>query len=797
MQQGAGLPVVTLALAAGAMTAAVSAVPYGGLAALAGGALLVALIAPSRRGPAVLLAVALAGFGLGAARSRAVLYPTLPPHHVAHLELPVRATLVARVVVPPEHRRRQTILVVEAEQVAEGGMLRPAEGRIRLTVRRPGRRWRWGDRLRVTTTLRLPRNFENPGRFDYVGHLARRGVHVTAAAWDPATVHRLPSTRHGARLRIERWRARVGARIRARVPAPGGALLEALVLGDQGGIRDDLREAFMRAGVVHVLSVSGLHIALVAAGAFGLAHYLLGRSERVLLALPVRPVAATLALVPVALYTVLSGLGVPVLRAAAMVVAATAGQLSGRSIDPLRSLVVAALALMLVFPTAALDVGAQLSFVSVAALVWGTRRLGGHGRRGPRIRDAILASPCALAGTAPLTAFHFGQLSIVGLIANPVVVPIFGSAVVLLGLLGAVAEPLSPPLADVSFAIAGRILRVGVAVVAAFAAVPAASIAVPTPSLAQLVSLYGLLAGFLLRGRARGAIVALAIAGLLVDAADRATHAPSPRATRVTFLDVGQGDAALVELPGGRTLVVDAGGFPGSEFDTGEGIVSPFLLQRGILRPDALVMTHAHPDHSGGLASLLRHHPPQEFWWTGVPGDGRAWRRLERAIAASGAHVRVLSAGAPLPEFARGVVVLHPSDTHGLSLNDSSLTLRLEADGGSVLLTGDIEALAEARLLRRPERLESTILKVPHHGSRTSSAPAFVAAVRPEIAIMSVGADNRYGLPAPAVEARYRAAGSCVLRTDRCGAITVTLDGDAPRVHAERPGCACPASGTP
>ena len=793
MLQGAGLPVVTLALVAGAIAAAVSAVPCRGVAVLSVGALLVALVAPRRRLPALLLTAALAAFGLGAARSRAVLYAALPSQHVARLELPARTTLVARVVASPEHRRRQTILTVEAEQVAEGGVLRRAEGRLRLAIRRPGRRWRYADRLRVTTTLRLPRNFENPGRFDYVGHLTRRSVHVTASVWEASMVRRLPSTRRGARLRIERWRARVGALIRARVPAPSRALLEALVLGDQGRIGDEVREAFMRAGVVHVLSVSGLHVALVAAGAFGLAHRVLGRSERLLLALPVRPLAAVLALVPVALYTVLSGLGVPVLRAAAMVVAATAGQLSGRSIDPLRSLVVAALALTLAFPTAPLDVGAQLSFVSVAAIVWGASRLGRREGGTPSWRDATLASPCALVGTAPLTAFHFGQVSIVGVLANPVVVPIFGSAVVLLGLLGALVEPLSQPVAAASLAVAGRLLRVGIAVVAAFAAVPGASIAVPTPSLVQVVGLYGLLAGLLLRGAARRTIVALAISGLIVDVASRSIQALPPHAVRVTFLVVGQGDAAVVELPGGRTLVVDAGGFPGSDFDTGEGIVSPFLRQRGILHPDALVMTHAHPDHADGLASLLRHHRPREFWWTGVPGGGRSWRRLERAIAASGAYVRVLAADAPLPEFARGVAVLHPSDTRGLSLNDSSLTLRLDAGGGTALLTGDIEALAEARLLQSPERLASTLLKVPHHGSRTSSAAAFVAAVRPTVAVMSVGADNRYGLPAPAVEARYRTAGACVLRTDRCGAITVTLDGGTPRVRTERPGCACPA----
>ncbi len=791
MQRGAGLPVVTLALVAGQMTVAVWEPPYGGVGALALGALLVACRRSGWRPMALLLAAGLAAFALGAARSRVALYPSLPPDHVALLELPMQAMLVGRIVAPPEHRRRQTILVVEAEDISHGGLVRRTRGRVRLAIRRPGRRWRYGDRLRVATTLRLPRNFENPGRFDYVGHLARRGVHVTASVWEPTSVRRLPAPRHGWRLRIERWRARVAALIAARVPSPTGAVLQALVLGDQGGIRADLREAFMRAGVVHVLSVSGLHVALVAAGAFAIVHRLLGRSERLLLALPVGPLAAAIALGPVAVYGVLAGLGVPVLRAAVMVAAATAGQLLGRSVDPLRSLIVAALALALVFPTGALDVGAQLSFVSVAAICLGARRLAATERRATTWRDALVASPFALVGTAPLTAFHFGQVSLIGVAANPVVVPIFGSAVVLLGLCGAVLEPASTGLAAASFVLAGQFLRVGVAAVTAFAALPGASVDVRMPTPVELVLLYALLVGLLCRGIARRAVTALAIAGLLVDVAAWRAQALGPRSLRVTFLDVGQGDAAVVELPGGHALVVDAGGFPASEFDTGDAVVSPFLRQRGILRPDALAMTHAHPDHAGGLASLLRRHRPREFWWTGVPGSGRSWRRLECEIAASGARVRILSAGASLPDFARAVRVLHPDDTRGLSLNDSSLTLRLEADRAAALLTGDIEAAAEARLLRAPAPLASSILKVPHHGSRTSSGPAFVAAVRPDVAVMSVGADNRYGLPAAEIEARYRAAGACVLRTDRCGAITVTLDEGPPRVCTERPGCGC------
>src|SRR5207253_10035043 len=170
----------------------------------------------------------------------------------------------------------------------------------------------------------------------------------------------------------------------------------------------------------------------------------------------------------------------------------------------------------------------------------------------------------------------------------------------------------------------------------------------------------GVLAGLVLvRRRGGRLLVALALVGLVADGAWWLRERFGREALRVTFLDVGQGDAAVVELPDGRVIVVDAGGFPGGDFGTGAAVVGPFLWSRKILRVDALVMTHAHPDHSGGLPYLLDHHRPREFWWTGIPGEGVAWRRLEVAIAQSHTPVRVLADGAPLPTFAGPGAVLH------------------------------------------------------------------------------------------------------------------------------------------
>jgi competence protein ComEC len=473
----------------------------------------------SRRSVVGWTALALAGAALGAVRLQAVTRPALLAGHVARLDLPRRATLVGRVADPPMHRAGRTALVLDVEAV-DGAA---TSGRVRLAVRGDGP-WSLGDRLRVATTLRRPRNFANPGSFDLVGMLARQGIFVTASVWDPATMERQPAAARGVRARLERWRRRLARAIVRAVPSPEAGVLQALVVGEEGDISPSLRDAFSRAGVVHVLSVSGLHVALVAAAGLGALRWLLGRSERLLLRLDAERVAAVLSLVPVVLYTALAGLGVATLRSTFMVVASVLAGLLGRRADVLRTLALAALVLALVWPGAPLDVSFQLSFVSVLAIVLGTRALLGDRWRArrwaDRVRAALVVSACAFVGTAPLTAWHFHQVSPMGVIANPVIVPLFGTVVVGLGLAGAAVEPVAPWLAVWAFRGAGLALRPGIALVRAAAAPWWAAFDVPIPSLLELVLLYAAVgAACCLRWRAGRLALAAALAALAADAA--------------------------------------------------------------------------------------------------------------------------------------------------------------------------------------------------------------------------------------------------------------------------------------
>jgi competence protein ComEC len=742
----------------------------------------------------VWIALALASVVVGVARMQTVIAPEIAPDDVARLALPLRTTVEGSIVQLPTRDEDRTVVVVAVDHLGREASHRLASGRVRVGVRGDAAALRYGDRVRFDAILRRPRNFDNPGSFDFVAHLARRGIRVTAFVWDAGAIERLGGSSAGWRARLERWRGRVADAVAVAAPGREGAVLRALVVGDENGIDRALRDAFTRAGVVHVLSVSGLHIGLVAAAGFVVVRWLLARSEAVLLVADVERMAALASVVPVALYSALAGLEVATLRSALMVTAGVVATLIGRRADVLRTLALAALALAFVWPGAPLEISFQLSFASVLAIVLGVGRFAPPAPSGwrERLRAGLLVSPVALLGTAPLTAFHFHQLSLAGLIANPLTLPLFGGVVVIPGLLGAFLEPFLPRVSAVAFRAAALVLRPGISLIERLAAPGWAAVDVPIPTLGELALVYGLLGALLLLPRRPGRLlVAVALTALLADAGWWAHERWGSDVLRVTFLDVGQGDAAVVELPGGRVMVVDAGGFPGGSFDTGAAVVGPFLWSRKILRVDTLVMTHAHPDHSGGLTYVIAHHRPREFWWTGVRGTGNEWDRLRDVIATTRTPTRILVSGDRSATFP-DVAVLHPpAGWPPGSLNDSSLTLRVARGGVGVLLTGDVEERAESALLREPGGVASAVLKVPHHGSRTSSTQAFLAAVAPRVAVMSVGADNRYRLPAPEVEARYRAAGVCVLRTDRCGAITVETDGTWLRVETRRCERAC------
>jgi competence protein ComEC len=444
----------------------------------------------------------------------------------------------------------------------------------------------------------------------------------------------------------------------------------------------------------------------------------------------------------------------------------------------MNALCLAGLALLVWSPAALWDPGFQLSFAATAGIVYlASPATGVLVERGwPRwLAAAVVVSLAAQLAVTPVMLVHFNQLSLIGVVANLLVVPLAGPATTL-GMLALLAALVSETAAALLFnALWLVLLALRVAVWAA-AAVPLAMIYLPAPSWLAIAAWSGalVLIPYLAIHRwtrlAAPAHAAVALALSLWPWLD-----PGDGRLRITFLDVGQGDATFVELPGGPRLLIDGGPGGFRRFDVGERVLSPFLWNRPVSRLDVVALTHTDSDHSGGLGAVLRRFRVGEFWETGRWGPGGEGTRL--ALEQSGVSRRVLHAGQRLWLGNALVTVLNPGDQPSATTNDDSLVLRVDWLAASVLLTGDIGWAAEARMLERGGPDQVVVLRVAHHGSRSSSSAPFLEAARPALAVISVGARNPFRHPTPEALARLQAVGARIYRTDRDGAIILETDG--------------------
>ena len=716
--------------------------------------------------------------------------------------------------------------------------LRAASGTVRLTVVGGHAQVRVGDEVRVAGALRFARNFGDPGEFDYAAYLARQGIAATMVlkARERARLVAIGYRREFPASQIAAVRARIGAFIDANLSGEERAEMRALVIGDRGGIGEALRQRFALTGLAHMLVISGLHLGFVAAAAFSLVRLLMMFFPGLTARGYANKAAALAAALAASLYAAIAMPHVSTARALVMVLAYALAVIADRARALLASLALAAIVICLALPGSTADIGFQLSFAAVLVIVlgmrrfaaWWRRRIGIHDAAGrkpgtkhtpqwlPRAGTAIAAyvavSFWALMGVAPLTAYHFNQFSAVGVIANSVVVPIMAIGGVICGLTACAIGMIAPALGAPLLIVAGWSLAAGTYLAGWFVRWPAAYFRIFTPTPLEIAIVYGFLLLWLTRpiervspfalpqssarstGRWRVACVAVLAVMLAADAGwwthDR-WFAPG---LRVTFLSVGEGDAAVVRFAGGRVMLIDAGGaWPGG-FDFGERIVARYLWGEKIMRVDYLVVSHPDLDHFGGMAFVARNFSPREFWVTSAVKPEAMYTALLAEVAAEKISLRVVdSSMRPLLVGGATVRCLGPAPAEsGTNDNNLSMVLRIAPSGAraqSVLFTGDIEAVGERALLAREPAalLAATVLKAPHHGSRTSSSSAFIAAVRPQVAILSLGYRNRFGFPAAEVVDRYIEAGVRVFRTDRSGAVSVDLsDGPADR-SAEPP----------
>ncbi len=730
---------------------------------------------------------------------------------------PGRVDLVGTIDAPVRYGPDRAFAVVSVQRLLSPGHASPAEGRLRLAVRGSVPPLVVGDVIEFETRVRPPRGFQNPGGFDYGAHLRQSGIQAVGSVTlreDGSGLRVLARAGHPVMARLDRWRGHIrDAALRTLDPEAAGIYLS-LVTGESGFLSQDIRDAFMASGTTHILSISGSHLGLIGVVVFWVvrrtilalpAPWLLRLSRRV----TATRLAAAVTVFPVTFYALLGGAEVATVRSLLMLFVFLGAILLGRPHSVGTGLAAAAILIVLWDPLAPHDLSFQLSFLSVLAIVLLvlTREDSkekvdlppqAHGGVLGRMRtgtiEVLLISLVVTVATAPLVAMHFNQVAWVGTLSNLLVVPFVGFLVVPLGLLACLATLLSGSDELVGGPLLKGVIEALVWIVKAWASVPGAELRVASPPVWQVLAFYLLLGVAWVRwGRWAGRLGAAFALGLLLLWAWSPRDPPEAGTVRVTFLDVGQGDAALVETAEGPALLIDGGGATES-FDLGRAVIAPLLWDRGIRRLDVVAASHPQQDHIGGLAFVVRQFEVGEFWGNGVERDKAFAIRVKEALGRR--HVAVKTVSNSDEERALGrcrLRVLHPGrseeaaaeEVDGKHLNNRSVVLRLACGETAFLFTGDVEREAEADMVGVGGSLEATVLKVPHHGARGSVYEPFIRAVKPRVAVVSVGTTNSYGHPTPAMLETYAQLGIPVLRTDRDGAVTVLVSASGLTVTCE------------
>jgi len=696
----------------------------------------------------------------------------------------------------------------------------------------------YGERLRFPAKLLPPHNFRNPGAFDYAGYLAQDGI-IALGSTKSEAVELLPGF---AGNRFELWRTRVRRNLLARIHAlwkpDEAALIDAMLIGENSFLGRETLTDFQRTGTYHVLVISGLKVAVLALVMF----WLLRR-------LRVSDIAAsaTTILLTVA-YALLTDVGAPVWRATLMLALYLGARLLYRRKSILNTIGAAALALLIVDPTALLGASFQLSFLCVlviagvsapllerttqplsralrsldatsydaaldpplAQLRLDLRMIAGRlqrffGKRMPLILlggtarvlvlgcEFLVISAILQIGFAIPMAYYFHRATLVSLPANVLAVPL--TEIIMVTAIAAVsASYLAFLFAKIPGLVAGIALHAMNGSVRWFGALRIADTRVPTPRLTViLLGASALVLAMVLSRRQRWLLVVSGWTGLALSAFWVSVIPPHPElragVLELTAIDVGQGDSILLVLPQGHTLLVDAGGVPfwmHSELDIGEDVVSPYLWSRGFHQLDVVALTHAHADHMGGMAAVLANFHPRELWLS-VNSSSPELQTLLREAMTLKIPIVLHKAGDNLQMDDAKIAVLAPPrdvEAHPSRPNDESLVIRISYGATSALLEGDAEKKTEKQVAK--ENPQADLLKVAHHGSATSTIPELLAAVHPRFAVISVGARNVYGHPRQEVLDRLGEAHVRTYRTDMNGAVTFYLDGKtvSPRLAA-------------
>jgi len=707
-----------------------------------------------------------------------------PPKHIINfLDTNKSLTIVGKVVGFPHQRKNRIEVEVKVKELISQTEPISTCGKILVRLWRLTLLPDYGDQLQITGNIQQPRGERNPGDFNYKKFLAANGIYGILNVSKSENVVIRPSNQKSIPYFVYVIKRRFYHSLNSLHQGQAQALIKGLLLGERGEISLELKEAFARCGVIHALAISGLHIGYIGIIFFVLFSLLRFNYQARLIAV----------LISIFFYDLLIGFEPPIVRASLMMGIFLIGKLIQRPTDMLNVISTAAIIILLVNPQELFQASFQLSFGAIISIVYLYQRLKiifdkwsvfnklTQNKIGEYLGALFLVTLAAQLGTLPITAYYFGRISIIAFALNLLVIPLVG-IVIALGFATLIFSLISMPVAQLYANTNSIFLQFLIRIVENGSDIKFTSFDISKIGLVTILIYYFMLWCIInldkkfYRKILLYSVLTISILSLWKPIFN------SHRWMQVIFFDVGQGDAALVTFPDGKNLLIDAG--PKLEdFDAGEFFILPYLQRERISRLKAVILSHADNDHIGGMPSIFRKLRVDKVYDSGLFHESSVCSTYQFVIDSLQIPHHIALASQRLKYFENyGVYIIHPAKSFLNKFHDDtnncSVVVKIVYGERSFLFSGDIAREAEEILLKYGELLRADVLKIAHHGSRTSSIMEWLKLVRPQYAVISVGRNNRFNFPAPSVLKRLKQLRIETIRTDLNGAVVFRTDGN-------------------